>query len=168
MKQQNSRQEAGFRPGAGVCVDRRVRKVFARLATAPDTASGVLAREQNISVSWLGQLIKKETGATLRACIIQQRMQVAAQLLQTTELRVKEIAAQLGYAQSPSFVRIFARFHGQSPQQYRLAMDAAVTAASRPPFASFCALCPQVGAPAAGWQATHGLPRKKLMHSKKS
>ena len=150
MTQQDTRHEAGSRPGGSAYVDRRVRKVFARLAIAPATATGVLASEQNISVSWLGQLIKKETGASLRACIIEQRMHKAAHLLQSTELRVKEIAAQLGYAQTPSFVRIFARIHGQSPQQYRLAMDAAATTASRPPFAPFCALCPQGGAPATG------------------
>lgn len=143
MRHQELGRVKGIQAGRGIPVDRRVRKVFARLAAAPATTTDVLASEQNISVSWLGQLIKRETGASLRACIIEQRMQRAVHLLRATELRIKEIAAQLGYAQTPSFVRIFMRVHGQSPLQYRRSMEAAAPTSTRPWLAPFCARCLQ-------------------------
>ena len=43
----------------------------------------------------------------------------AAELLQDTELRVAEIAAQVGYENQSKFAAVFARQFGCSPLEYR-------------------------------------------------
>lgn len=47
------------------------------------------------------------------------RMQQACRLLENTKLRVKEIAAQLGYDDAYLFSRTFHQFIGHSPRTYR-------------------------------------------------
>lgn len=157
MAQHGIEQEDCCRPGEPVGLDRRVRKVAERLAAAPHLKPRALAGEQNLSVSWLGQLFKTHTGEALRAFIIRRRMLQAARLLRTTELRIKEIAARVGYAHTPSFVRIFSRVHGASPQGFRraaephaLPLSCLHLTAFRPPSPLLCPLCRMCVTPAPG------------------
>lgn len=46
-------------------------------------------------------------------------MRRAAELLRDTELRVAEIAAQVGYENQSKFAAVFARQFGCSPLEYR-------------------------------------------------
>ena len=142
-----------FRPDDNVVLDRRVRRVVERLAAAPHLEACSLAGEQNLSVSWLGQLFKTHTGESLHTFIIHRRMIHAARLLRTTELRIKEIAACVGYAQTPSFDRIFSRVHGQSPQAFRRAAHQCAAPPAGLPLMAFrlpspvlCPLCMSCGA----------------------
>ena len=104
--------------------DRRVTKIHSIVADSPRVCLRELAHELNLSSSRVEHLFTKHTGRCLREHIVHARMSRAAHMLRTTELRVKEIAAHLGYAHTPSFVRTFLNFHGTTPHQYRIAAHA--------------------------------------------
>jgi AraC-like DNA-binding protein len=107
----------------GVGEDRRVREVLAYIAAhywQPLTRE-VLARQVNLSPSRLHSLFRRHAGTTPRAAIMAKRMAKAAELLRTTHLLVKEVAARVGIQDDSHFVRDFAKFHGLGPTAYRQA-----------------------------------------------
>ena len=80
-----------------------------------------LAISLNISGSYLSTLFKKETGQTLTGYIHERRILHAMHLLQTTNLQVQIIAQQCGMADVHYFSKVFKRFAGLSPREYRAA-----------------------------------------------
>jgi len=50
-----------------------------------------------------------------------ERRQLAVQLLESTEMKLDEIALQLGYSDTASFTRAFRRWFGHAPGEYRRA-----------------------------------------------
>lgn len=81
----------------------------------------ILARDLNISSSYLSTLFKKETGQTLTGYIHERRILHAMHLLQTTNLQVQIIAQRCGMTDVHYFSKIFKKFSGVSPRQYRAA-----------------------------------------------
>ncbi len=60
-----------------------------------------------------------EEGTTFRNIVDTERKQLAVQLLQETDMKIDELALQLGYADTASFTRAFRRWVGTSPGEYR-------------------------------------------------
>src|SRR5262249_18608792 len=56
-----------------------------------------LASEFNLSKSHLQHLFKRQTGLSLGHLLVEQRLERAAQLLKSTNMRIKEIAFEVGY-----------------------------------------------------------------------
>ena len=88
---------------------------------SPHTISE-LALELNLSESRLQHLFKQMTGVGLGHRLTEQRLQKAALLLTGTRLRIKEIAAAVGYEHTSSFTRAFERRFEQPPLVYRRAV----------------------------------------------
>ena len=111
----------GSPPLAGVrkISDGRISKVMERVASSPHHSIRMIARDLNLSASRLEHLFKHHTGRCLRGHIIDARVRRAEHLLRTSELRVKEISAHVGYAHTSSFIRVFASVMGRTPQAYR-------------------------------------------------
>lgn len=65
------------------------------------------------------ELFKLATGDTPLNWIIQARMRVAAELLERSELQIKEIAGRVGYEDQFYFSRLFKAVHGIAPSGYR-------------------------------------------------
>lgn len=80
-----------------------------------------LAAELNLSGSRLQHLFKQITGIGLGQRLTEQRLQKAALLLTHSRLRIKEIAASVGYEHTSSFTRAFERRFAQTPLVYRRA-----------------------------------------------
>lgn len=74
----------------------------------------------NLSPSHYTALFKKQTGYAPIDYFIRLRMHQACQLLDTTNLSVKKIAALLGYEDPFYFSRIFKMVNDASPSDYRL------------------------------------------------
>lgn len=68
---------------------------------------------------YLGQIIKRETGASFAELLNRKRIKNAQQLLITTDTSIEEICFQVGYSNIGYFYKIFKRFCGESPKSYR-------------------------------------------------
>ena len=78
-----------------------------------------LARLERMSCTTFRIAFKKHTGISPNEYIIAQRISVACRLLAQTELSVKEIAGEVGYADQYYFSRIFKKKVGMTPLKYR-------------------------------------------------
>src|SRR5437016_1131566 len=100
-------------------VDFRIVKVLERIESNPSETLPSLARFVNLSNSRLSHLFKSETGISLTGFLERQRMERAAELLRSTEMRVKEITYSIGYQHEPSFNRAFQKKFRCTPTDYR-------------------------------------------------
>lgn len=70
--------------------------------------------------SYFSTWIKNHTGRTFTEHLLEARMNSAASLLADHRLKIYEIAAECGYADTKYFCRVFKKRFGISPEQYRL------------------------------------------------
>lgn len=70
---------------------------------------------------YLTQVLKSETGMTVGDCIQKNRVHRAALLLVNSDLRIEEIAEQVGIVDEKYLTRLFKKWEGISPSVYRRA-----------------------------------------------
>jgi AraC-like DNA-binding protein len=97
----------------------RIRRVLELIKSESPRRISDLAREFNLSESHLQHLFKQTTGVALGHLLTEQRLQKAAMLLTHTSLRIKVIAAAVGYEHTSSFTRAFEQRFAQAPHDYR-------------------------------------------------
>jgi AraC family transcriptional regulator of arabinose operon len=85
----------------------------------PSLAIQDLAAMVNLSGSRLSHLFKATTGFSLQSFLSNCRLQVSVELLQSTEMPIKEVSYSVGYRHAPSFARAFRNKFGSSPNDYR-------------------------------------------------
>jgi AraC-like DNA-binding protein len=85
-----------------------------------------LAEKANLSPSYFWALFKQKTGYAPVDFLIRLRMRQACHLLNSTNLKIKKIAAVLGYKDSLYFSRLFKSVHGVAPTDYRIARSNAI------------------------------------------
>lgn len=61
----------------------------------------------------------EEEGSSFRHVLDAERRQLATRLLESTEMKIEELALQLGYGDTASFTRAFRRWFDQAPGEYR-------------------------------------------------
>lgn len=61
----------------------------------------------------------EDEGTTFRGLIDHERKLLAAQFLESTQMKLDELTLQLGYADTASFTRAFRRWYGVSPGEFR-------------------------------------------------
>jgi AraC-like DNA-binding protein len=105
--------------------DFRIAKVVQRLNQDPLHTLPELARNYQISVSRLSHLFKDEIGINVKNYRLDRRLQLAAELLISTDMPIKAIAYLAGYSHCSSFVRAFKTHFGLSPASYRRLRQAA-------------------------------------------
>lgn len=69
--------------------------------------------------AYLSRLFKKEKGMSLSDYIFQARIKKAQELLLNTNSTVTEIASKAGYVSYTHFTKMFKKYTGLTPQQYR-------------------------------------------------
>lgn len=74
----------------------------------------------NYSRSYLSRVFHKQTGFTIPEYINKIRMENAMELLRETPLSLREVAASVGIHDSFYFSKLFKKFTGQTPREYRL------------------------------------------------
>lgn len=78
-----------------------------------------LACQLGFSPSYLSVLIKKELGLPFQDYLIQERMKKAKLLLLTTDLKIYEIAEQVGFEDMNYFSQRFKQVVGLTPRQFK-------------------------------------------------
>ncbi len=83
-----------------------------------------VARHAMTSVRTLNRRFREQVGTTPLQWLLQTRIERAKELLETTELTVERIAAEVGFGSSVTLRQHFARRVGVPPQRYRCAFRA--------------------------------------------
>lgn len=78
-----------------------------------------IARWVNLSPDYMTKLFKNETGITVKEYIIQQKMHMARNLLQTTNLPISFIASKVGFCNFSHFSYTYKKVMGVTPQNER-------------------------------------------------
>lgn len=81
-----------------------------------------LADQLGISVRTLNRRFRQATGLTPQEYVLRQRLDVARELLRTSNLSITEVAAAVGYSDSAYFARLFRQQMKQSPRDFRTAV----------------------------------------------
>lgn len=84
-----------------------------------DLSIEFLAEQVYLSPSYLMNLFKKETGKTINQVITEKRMEMSCDLLLHTRLSLQEISEHVGYTDPRHFSKLFKRYTGKTPGEYR-------------------------------------------------
>ncbi len=106
------------RNGTIQLVKRRIDRLY-----ASDLSLTVLAAEYGMNPIYLGQLFRKVLGIGFKEYLRRRRVAAAKKLLTTTDLRIPEVAASVGYRDAEFFVEQFKRETGVTPVVFRGAPD---------------------------------------------
>jgi len=99
--------------------EKRLQKILHSMASRLPHSVRELADDVHLSPAHLQRLFKHETGAHIHDVLCECRLNVASNLLLSTDLEIKEIAYRVGYGHHSSFVRAFQRRFGQAPKTFR-------------------------------------------------
>lgn len=78
-----------------------------------------IADHLNFNCAYLGQKFKQHENMSFNEYLLQQRMERAKQLLETTDMKIYEIAAAVGYTEIDWFYKKFRAYTGASANEYR-------------------------------------------------
>ena len=94
-------------------------KEFIRQHLTEDISLGQVARAVNTSTFYFCKMFKKITGINFTDYVSRLRIENAKNLLLNPNLRVSEIAYEVGFQSLTHFNRVFKKIIGQSPTEYR-------------------------------------------------
>ncbi|MNR51475.1 Arabinose operon regulatory protein [compost metagenome] len=78
-----------------------------------------VAEELSLTPSYVTRYFKNKNGLPLMQYVSKIRIEKAKELLETTNLTIKEIVEQVGFVDENNFSRAFRKREGVSPSQYR-------------------------------------------------
>lgn len=84
-----------------------------------DISLDYCASVMNFNPAYISRVFKKEMGVSFSEYISEYRMNIAKNLLATTEMKVSEIGRKVSYTNISAFIRTFRRTFGLTPGQYR-------------------------------------------------
>lgn len=84
-----------------------------------DISLKTLASKLNVSPSYLGTAFRQQTGCYFNDYLTDARLKYAANLLENTDLKIKDIVDRIGFSSQTYFNRAFKRSFGTSPVNYR-------------------------------------------------
>lgn len=80
-----------------------------------------VAKAVNMNANYLSENFKQVTGINFVEYVARTRFATACDLLRNGNVRISEIAFAAGFQSLSQFNRVFKRFSGKSPTQYRAA-----------------------------------------------
>ncbi|KRE73821.1 helix-turn-helix domain-containing protein [Paenibacillus sp. Soil750] len=84
-----------------------------------DITLDIMADKLNITPGYLSTYFKEKTGANFSDYLNGLRIQKAKELLNNLDLKIQEISVKVGYQNVNSFIRMFKRYSGITPGEYR-------------------------------------------------
>ena len=94
-------------------------KEFIKQNQAEDLSLSQVAKAVNISSFYFCKMFKKATGINFTEYVSRVRVEKAKNLLLNPNLRISEIAYEVGFQSLTHFNRVFKKISGQSPTEYR-------------------------------------------------
>ncbi|CDN43277.1 helix-turn-helix domain-containing protein [Paenibacillus sp. P22] len=106
------------------CEDRKAKKFAAVLDYIhehydEELSLDYFACQMNMSAGHFSRLFKEEVGEKYVEYLAMYRLKKAKELLLSTDLRIDDIAGKVGYWGRHSFIRVFRKYEGVTPAQYR-------------------------------------------------
>jgi two-component system response regulator YesN len=98
---------------------KEVRQYIAENYSNPDLSLNHLSTAFDLNPKYVSHLFKEEFGEKFVEYLATVRMERAKELLTTTSASIQEIALQVGYTHSFSFIRVFKKSVGMTPGDYR-------------------------------------------------
>lgn len=86
---------------------------------SPDISLDVLTENIHFSISYLEMLFKKSYNHSIKVYITLKRIGKAKELLNNSDLKIKEIRDLVGYVNDRSFNNIFKKYEGLTPGEFR-------------------------------------------------
>jgi YesN/AraC family two-component response regulator len=78
-----------------------------------------IADRISLSSYYFSRLFKKEVGVNLSQYILHKRLEVAKRMLEETDQSIVDISVSVGFQEHNYFGKIFKRFTGSTPSEYR-------------------------------------------------
>ncbi|WP_148933512.1 response regulator [Paenibacillus methanolicus] len=78
-----------------------------------------VARHVHMNPNYFSEMFKRETGTNYLEFVTQAKLRRAMMLLAETPAKVSEVASRIGYEDTKYFNRLFKKFTGQTPSEYR-------------------------------------------------
>ena len=100
-------------------------KAFIQQHHADDLSLGEVAKAMNTSTFYFCKMFKKATGINFTDYLSRVRIEKARNLLLNPNLRISEIAFEVGFQSLTHFNRVFKKIAGQSPTEYRAKLPSA-------------------------------------------
>jgi AraC-like DNA-binding protein len=79
-----------------------------------------LAERFRYNSAYFSRMFKKHMGENLMDYITRKRIDLAAELLEKTDLTAEQISEKVGYKSKPQFYNTFIKYKNKTPRQYRL------------------------------------------------
>lgn len=89
-----------------------------------DISINQLAEQFHITPNYLSSQFRKETGMRFTDYFTGLRILKAKKLLAETPLQVKQIAAEVGYYTTSHFIKLFVKYEGMTPVEFRNSKEA--------------------------------------------
>lgn len=84
-----------------------------------DLSLTALSDHFDLNTQYLSRFIKEQFGETFIDYVNKQRVQLAKRLMEETGDTINDITQQVGFTNSNSFIRVFKRYEGITPGQFR-------------------------------------------------
>lgn len=72
-----------------------------------------------MNLYYFSRLFKQSTGLSPHRYVLEQRIRRAQQVLRTSDMTIFEASVRTGFADQGHFTKVFRRFVGVSPTEYR-------------------------------------------------
>lgn len=82
-------------------------------------SAAMLAEQVHLTPAYLSYLFKRVTGKTIRAHIIEVRIERSKEYLRNADLKLIEVAGKVGYTDPSYYAKVFKKRVGLTPSEYR-------------------------------------------------
>lgn len=93
-----------------------------RLNCHRELSLSVIAEEFHYNPEYLSAIYKRDAGITLTSSINHTRIELSKQLLSDRSISIKEAAFSCGFSDEKYFLRVFRKYEGMTPEQFRTAL----------------------------------------------
>jgi two-component system response regulator YesN len=85
----------------------------------PEICMDSICDHFHFSPSFISRVFREVKGKTVKQYITERRFERAMELIENSNMKIKEIGSCVGYTNTQSFLKIFKRYHGETPREYR-------------------------------------------------